>query len=172
MRFAQLTVVGMIAPLGNAAMAAHSLAITAESFCYMPAYGIGLAQPAITGRSIGSGDKKRTRELGQAGIRLGIWITVILAVIMFCCASQLMRLLTPNAELIQIGAILLRIEAFWGYVVCGTSGLCRYPTRTWRYVHIQHNGVGMSLGDTGSNINAVDSLYGCQRCLGSDESRA
>lgn len=146
MRFAQLTVVGMIAPLGNAAMAAHSLAITAESFCYMPAYGIGLAQPAITGRSIGSGDKKRTRELGQAGIRLGIWITVILAVIMFCCASQLMRLLTPNAELIQIGAILLRIEAF---------GVTLYA------VHLVCAGILQGRGDTFiSSIMVLGCLWG------------
>lgn len=61
---------------------------------------------------------------------------------------------------------------FWRYAVCGTSDLCRYPAGTGRYVHIQHNGVGMPLGDTGSIINAVDSLYGYQRCLGSDESRA
>lgn len=112
MRFAQLTVTGMIASLGNAAVAAHSLAITAESVCYMPAYGIDLAQVAITGRGIGSGDKQRTRQMGWAGIGLGSGVTLVLAVLMFCFAPQLMGLLTPEPELIRLGTVILRIEAF------------------------------------------------------------
>ena len=64
MRGAQITTASMIASLGTVAMATHSLAITAESFAYMPAYGIGLAQVAITGREIGSGDMKRAKQVG------------------------------------------------------------------------------------------------------------
>lgn len=112
MRFAQTTVVGMIAPLGNVAMAAHSLAITAESFCYMPAYGIGLAQVAITGREIGAGDKKRAKEMGWAGIGFAAMVTIALSVVLFLFALQLMRMLTPDPELILLGTKILRIEAF------------------------------------------------------------
>ena len=32
---------GIVAPLGAIATAANSLAVTAESLCYMPGYGIG-----------------------------------------------------------------------------------------------------------------------------------
>ena len=112
MRFAQTTVVGMIAPLGNVAMAAHSLAITAESFCYMPAYGIGLAQVAITGREIGAGDKKRAKQMGWAGIGFAAMVTIALSVVLFLFAPQLMRMLTPDPELILLGTKILRIEAF------------------------------------------------------------
>lgn len=100
----------------------------------------------VARRSIGSGDKKRTRELGQAGIRLGIWITAMLSVIMFCCASQLMRLLTPNTELIQIGAILLRIESF---------GVTLYA------VHLICVGILQGRGDTFiSSIMVLGCLWG------------
>ncbi len=38
---AQIVSTMIVAPLGNIAIAAHSFAITAESLCYMPGYGIG-----------------------------------------------------------------------------------------------------------------------------------
>ena len=123
MRFAQTTVVGMIAPLGNVAMAAHSLAITAESFCYMPAYGIGLAQVAITGREIGAGDKKRAKQMGWAGIGFAAMVTIALSVVLFLFAPQLMRMLTPDQELILLGTKILRIEAF-AELMYGTQLVC------------------------------------------------
>ena len=43
MNGAQLVSTMIVAPLGNVAIAAHSFAITAESLCYMPGYGISEA---------------------------------------------------------------------------------------------------------------------------------
>lgn len=123
MRFAQTTVIGMIAPLGNVAMAAHSLAITAESFCYMPAYGIGLAQVAITGRETGAGDKKRARQMGWMGIGFATMITIALSTVLFLFAPQFMRILTPDAELVILGTKILRIEAF-AELMYGTQLVC------------------------------------------------
>ena len=45
----------IVAGLGTVAVAANSLAITAESLCYMPGYGIGAAATAIIGQTIGAG---------------------------------------------------------------------------------------------------------------------
>lgn len=123
MRGAQITTAGMIASLGTVAMATHSLAITAESFAYMPAYGIGLAQVAITGREIGSGDMKRAKQAGWAGIRFAAVITIALSVILFVFAGPLMRMLTPDPELIQLGTVILRIEAF-AELFYGTQLVC------------------------------------------------
>ena len=123
MRGAQITTASMIASLGTVAMATHSLAITAESFAYMPAYGIGLAQVAITGREIGSGDKKRAKQVGWAGIQFASVITIVLSVILFAFAAPLMRMLTPDLELIELGTTILRIEAF-AELFYGTQLVC------------------------------------------------
>ena len=48
----------IVAPLGAVAIAANSFAITAESLCYMPGYGIGNAATTLVGRSFGAGDFK------------------------------------------------------------------------------------------------------------------
>ena len=123
MRGAQITTASMIASLGTVAMATHSLAITAESFAYMPAYGIGLAQVAITGREIGSGDMKRAKQVGWAGIQFAAIITIVLSVILFVFATPLMRMLTPDTELIELGTIILRIEAI-AELFYGTQLVC------------------------------------------------
>ena len=48
----------IIAPLGAVAIAANSFAVTAESLCYMPGYGIGSAATTLVGRSVGAGDAR------------------------------------------------------------------------------------------------------------------
>ena len=45
----------IIAPLGTAAIAANSFAVTAESLCYMPGFGIGNAATALVGQHWGRG---------------------------------------------------------------------------------------------------------------------
>ncbi len=41
----------IIAPLGAAAIAANSFAVTAESLCYMPGYGLGMAATTPLGEA-------------------------------------------------------------------------------------------------------------------------
>ena len=50
---AQIVSTLIVAPLGTIAIAAHSLAITVESLCYMPGYGIAEAATTLTGQGIG-----------------------------------------------------------------------------------------------------------------------
>ena len=48
---AQVVSTRIVAPLGNVAIAANSFAITAESLCYMPGYGIGDAASTLVGQT-------------------------------------------------------------------------------------------------------------------------
>lgn len=50
---AQIIITLIVAPLGNVAIAANSFAITAESLCYMPGYGIQSAAVTMIGRECG-----------------------------------------------------------------------------------------------------------------------
>lgn len=51
---AQIVTTMIVAPLGPLSLAAHSFAITAESLCYMPGYGVADAASTIVGQSIGA----------------------------------------------------------------------------------------------------------------------
>lgn len=50
---AQIATTVIVAPLGIIAIAANSFAITAESLCYMPGYGISEAATTLVGQSLG-----------------------------------------------------------------------------------------------------------------------
>ncbi len=102
----------IVAPLGNIAIAANSFAITAESLCYMPGYGIGAAATTIIGQSIGAGRKDMTRKLGWLCTALGMLVMSVAGVLMYLAAPFMMRLLSPDADIVMLGAKILRIEAF------------------------------------------------------------
>lgn len=102
----------IIAPLGTVAVAANSLAVTAESFCYMPGYGIGAAATTLVGQSLGAGQKQLARRFARISVLLGVVIMSLTAIIMFFIAPTIFALLTPSAQVRTLGTQVLRIEAF------------------------------------------------------------
>ncbi len=109
---AQVMSTHIIAPLGTASVAANSLAVTAESFCYMPGYGIASAATTLVGQSIGAGKKEQARHYARLSLALGVVIMSFLAVFMFLFAPQIMAMLTPDKGVQKLGTTVLRIEAF------------------------------------------------------------
>lgn len=102
----------IVAPLGVVAIAAHSFAITAESLCYMPGYGIGNAATTLVGQSIGAGRKQLTREFARMTLNMGMLIMTISGALMYLAAPAMLSFLTPVKEVQELGIQVLRIEAF------------------------------------------------------------
>ncbi len=103
---------GIAAPLGAVAIAANSLAVTAESLCYMPGYGIAEAASTLIGQSLGAGRKDMTKSFSKITVIFGMGFMLGTAVLLFIFAPFLMAILTPETEVIELGARVLRIEAF------------------------------------------------------------
>jgi len=110
MSAAQITSTAIVAPLGTVAVAAHSLAITAESVCYMPGYGVGSAATTLVGQSLGANNKPLAKRLGTFTTVFGMVTMGVTGLAMFFCAPWVMSLLTPDAAVQQLGANVLRIE--------------------------------------------------------------
>lgn len=102
----------IVAPLGVIAIAANSFAIIAESFCYMPGYGMEDAATTLVGQSIGAGRKDMARRFALLATFLGAGVMTMLAILMFVFAPQMMGILTTDPDVIAMGARCLRIEAF------------------------------------------------------------
>ena len=102
----------IVAPLGTIAIAAHSLAITVESLCYMPGYGIAEAATTLVGQGIGAGQKLLTRSFARMSVGLGIAVMTVMGVLMWTFAPELMSLMSPVEEVIAQGTQVLRIEAW------------------------------------------------------------
>lgn len=112
MRGAHVMSTLIVAPLGAISIAANSFAIIAESFCYMPGYGMGDAATTLVGQSLGAGRKDLARAFSRVTISLGVGIMVVLAVFMFFLAVPIMRLLSVDPDVVALGARCLRLEAF------------------------------------------------------------
>ena len=112
MNGAQIVSTMIVAPLGNIAISAHSFAITAESLCYMPGYGIGDAASTLCGQTWGAGRKRLCRSFARMTIGAGMLVMTLMGLIMYLLAPEMIRLLTPVADICTLGAQVLRIEAF------------------------------------------------------------
>ena len=109
---AQIISTLIVAPLGTVSIAAHSLAITVESLCYMPGYGIAEAATTLVGQSFGAGQRLLTQSFARMSVGLGMAVMTLMGVLMWGLAPELMSLMTPVDDIILIGADCLRIEAF------------------------------------------------------------
>ena len=109
---AQIVSTIIVAPLGTVAIAANSMAITVESLCYMPGYGIAEAATTLVGQGIGAGQKLLTRSFAYMSVGLGIMVMTVMGVLMFVFAPELMAVMSPVEEIVAQGAAALRIEAF------------------------------------------------------------
>jgi len=102
----------IIAPLGMVAVAANSLAVTAESLCYMPGYGIGRAATTVIGQSLGAGNQTLAKRFARVSNFLGVSVMTAMAVLMYAFAPNLFSILSSSYEVRELGADILRIVAF------------------------------------------------------------
>lgn len=102
----------IVSPLGSVAIAANSFAITAESLCYMPGYGIGSAATTVIGQSIGARRRDLTLKLGRLSALLGIAMMTASGFLMYLFAPQMIGILSPDEHIRELGTAILRIEAF------------------------------------------------------------
>ena len=112
MNGAQLVSTMIVAPLGNVAIAAHSFAITAESLCYMPGYGISEATTTLVGQSVGADRRDLHRSFAWMTVFLGMIVMAFMGVVMYIFAPEMIGLLSPVTAIQDLGTSVLRIEAF------------------------------------------------------------
>lgn len=109
--FGQIFMTKMVTGLGTASLAAHSLGMTAESITYMPAFGFSSAATTLVSQSIGA----RKPDLAHRFARYCTWGCVIfmsaMGFVLYFGGGWLMSLFTPSAEVVEIGASALKVEA-------------------------------------------------------------
>ncbi len=109
---AQIVSTRIVAPLGTVSIAANSLAVTAESLCYMPGYGISQAATTLVGQSLGGGRKDLAKRYARLSVLLGMLVMGVAAVFMYLFADVIFASLTNDPYVRELGVKILRIEAF------------------------------------------------------------
>lgn len=109
---AQIVSTMIVAPLGNIAIAAHSFAITAESLCYMPGYGIGDAATTLVGQTHGANRIDLCKNFAYMTVGLGMAVMAVMGAVMYVFAPEMIGVLSPVDSIRELGTTCLRIEAF------------------------------------------------------------
>lgn len=131
MNGAQVISTMIVAPLGNFSIAAHSFAITAESLCYMPGYGIGEAATTLVGQTVGAKRRDLCKSFAMMAIVMGMGVMAFMGIVMAVFAPEMIGMLSPVVEIRELGVSVLRIVAYAepffaaaiiGYSICVGAG--------------------------------------------------
>jgi len=109
---AQVMQTAIITEIGTVSMAAHHLAVTAESISYAPAFGVSQSATAMVGQAIGAGRKDLAMYFAKISIAMGMIIMTMGGVVLFVFAEPLIMLFSTDPEVIELGGQVLRIVAF------------------------------------------------------------
>lgn len=109
---AQIVSTIIVAPLGNIAIATNTFAITAESLCYMPGYGIGDAATTLVGQSMGAKRLRLCRNFSYMTVASAMIVMSVMGMVMYVFAPEMMAILSPVNDIQVLGTTVLRIEAF------------------------------------------------------------
>lgn len=124
---ASVVLTGILAPLGTIAIAAHSFAITAESLCYMPGYGLESAATTLVGQSYGAKDSILAKKYANISTGLGAFVMGVSGAIMFIICPLVFKMLTPDVQVQTLGIQVLRIgliaEPLFGVSIVSTGAL-------------------------------------------------
>ncbi len=108
----QIAMTRIVAYIGTAALAANHIATTAEGLCYLPAYGISFAATALVGQSVGAKTKEDAKAYGILSGLFGFLFCVATGAALFLFARPLACLFSPDAEVVELTAQVLRIVSF------------------------------------------------------------
>ena len=109
--FGYVAFAALINSLGTVSTAAHSIANTAESAFYIPAYGIQTAAATLSGNASGMRDQKYMRSITKTLLILEASMMTVSGTLLFLLAERMMGMFTPDREVIRLGATVLRMVA-------------------------------------------------------------
>ena len=109
--FGQVVFTAITARLGTVAMAAHSIALTAEQAFYIPGYGMQTAAATLAGYSAGEKSEKHLMQYSSTIMFIATVLMTVLSTVLFLFAEPIMSIFTPDAQVVALGGLALRIVA-------------------------------------------------------------
>lgn len=97
--------------LGTTALAAHTLAITAEEAFYIPGYGMQAAASTLSGNALGERNERRLTQTAWMITGLCALLMAISGAVLFAIPDVMMRLFSNDEAVIALGVKVLRIVA-------------------------------------------------------------
>ena len=121
MSSAHIAFTKIAAGLGTIPIAANSFALSVESICFMPSYGVQVAVATLVGQSIGAKRKDMANRLAWLAVGLGMAVITVTATLMYIFSPFMLALLTPVKEIQLLGVGVLRAVAIAEPFYCATE---------------------------------------------------
>lgn len=108
-RFGQMSYARIVASLGTAALAAHQVALNAESLSFMPGFGFAVAATTLVGQALGAKNPKQAERNGYTAFAIGALLMGVMGIVFVLFPRPLVSFFTKDAEVIQLGIAPLQI---------------------------------------------------------------
>ncbi len=101
-----LKIVGMISTIS---LAASNIGINILSVSFMPGFGIGIAAATLVGQNLGAKKPDYAEKMASESLKLGVIFMGFLGILFLIFPGFIMRIFTPDPEIISEGITILRI---------------------------------------------------------------
>jgi MATE family multidrug resistance protein len=95
------------------ALAAHQIVLTTASLTFMVTLGVASATGVLVGQAMGAKDYHLAKRNGWQGISLGAGFMILSATVLLLFPEPILRLYTPDIEVIAVAKELLLLAAFF-----------------------------------------------------------
>jgi len=112
MRLGMMVFMRVIADLGTVALAAHAVALRAESLSFMPGFGFAVAGTTLVGQELGARDPRRAERSGYLTYRIAASLMAVMGVMFVLFPRPLIGLFTNDPAVVETAVIPLRIVGF------------------------------------------------------------
>ena len=101
----------LVSSMGTTVFAAHSIALSAETLFYLPGYGLRSATSTLIGISVGEDDHDKFKVIERQSVLLTVAMMAVTGLMLFLLAEPMMRIFTPDEEVIRQGSRILKLIA-------------------------------------------------------------
>lgn len=99
----------MAADMGTNPMAAHQVGMNILGLSFSFGEGMQVTAVALIGKSLGENNQEKAKAYGKLSRRIGLGISICLAVIYFLCGEWIYSLFFKEAEIVAIGVDMIRL---------------------------------------------------------------
>ncbi|MCZ8515543.1 MATE family efflux transporter [Paenibacillus filicis] len=109
MRLGMLVFVKVAASLGTIALAATQIAFNVFGLTFMPGMAFSIAASTLVGQALGAGKPELAENYGWQVRKIGMIVAGLMGIVFILFAPYMMMMYTPEPNVIQKGAVGLRI---------------------------------------------------------------
>lgn len=111
-QFSAIILTKVVLSFGEVPFAAHQLGLQAESLSEMPSLGFGVAATTFVGQALGANNRKLGKSYVDEITKGALIIMSIGSLLLILFPKQVMQLLTDEKDVIELGAIYVRLMGF------------------------------------------------------------